>query len=236
MSCRTIPRLEHQLQHRLIDTIVMSTQLARRVDLAPLRGRYPTIPIILMGPVRAEDAELVMRWDAVGVTQLVVEGIDETIAGSIAAREGASRRRLPNRAELPRILGLSEPLQRGAWELLSAAPGRPPGPVQLARSLGVSREHLSRQFGAGGAPNLKRLSDFLTVTVALELFGNPGYDRNAVARLLGFSSPTHLRTTVRRVLGTGLAEARRLGWRDLVRRFIRRSGRAPLVLRETARL
>jgi AraC-like DNA-binding protein len=219
VSCRTLPALEAELHDRLIDAIVVGTQTARRIDLAPLRARYPTIPLIVMGPVRAEDAEAVLQWFAQGVAHLVVESIDEAVAGSIVAREGASRRRLAARWELPRLLGLSEPLQLGAWQLLAATPGRPPAPAQLARSLGVSREHLSRQFGAGGAPSLKRLSDFLTVQVALELLGNPGYDRPTVARLLGFSSPSHLRTTVQRVIGTGLREAQRFGWRELVRRF-----------------
>ncbi len=225
IACRTAPQLEHQLHHRLIDTIVVGTATARRINLGELRSRYPTIPVVLLGTLRAEDLDTLLGWDRQGVAHVVVEGVDDAVSGAIAAREGASRRRLANRSELPRLLRLSEPLQRGAWELLAPAPGRPPAPAQLARALGVSREHLSRQFAAGGAPNLKRLSDFLTVQVALELLGNPGLDRPAVARLLRFASPSHLRTTVRRVTGTGLPEASRLGWRDLVRRFIRRSAR-----------
>jgi len=225
LACRTLPQLEHQLHRQLIDTIVLGTIVARRVDLGALRARYPTIPIVLMGHLRAEDAGAALQWETQGLAHLIVEGVDDPIAGSVATRAGASRRRLATRSELPRLLRLSEPLQLGAWELLAPAPGRPPGPAQVARFLGVSREHLSRQFGAGGAPNLKRLSDFLTVQVALELLGNPGYDRPAAARLLGFSSPSHLRTTVRRLTGVGLTEAVRLGWRDLIRRFVLRSAR-----------
>ena len=102
------------------------------------------------------------------------------------------------------------------------SPGRPPRPARLSSALRVSREHLSRQFGAGGAPNLKRVSDLLTVQVALELFRNPGYDTRAVARLLGFTSSSHLHTVVRRVTGARLPEAVRLEWPDVVRRFLGR--------------
>ena len=133
VSCRTPVQLEHQLHQRLFDTIVLGTRLARHVDLAGVRARYPGIPVVLMGTLRGEDAESVLQWEGQGLASLVVEGVDDAVAGSIAAREGASRRRLAIRSELPRLLRLSEPLQRRAWELLAPAPGRPPRPAQ-ARS------------------------------------------------------------------------------------------------------
>ena len=62
-------------------------------------------------------------------------------------------------ADAPRLLRLTEPLQRQAWDILVARCGAAGAHAALARRLGVSREHLSRQFGAGGAPNLKRVID-----------------------------------------------------------------------------
>jgi AraC-like DNA-binding protein len=85
---------------------------------------------------------------------------------------------------------------------------------------------LSRQFGAGGAPNLKRVGDLLTVLAALHLLGNPGYSPTAVARLLGFSSPSHLRLVVRRVIGIRMEDARGLAERELLARFVRGSARS----------
>mgnify|MGYP003343587304 CR=1 FL=1 len=38
--------------------------------------------------------------------------------------------------------------------------------TDVARTLKVSREHLSRQFGAGGAPNIKRVSDLARAATA----------------------------------------------------------------------
>jgi AraC-like DNA-binding protein len=223
VSCRSWAELDRALQHRLIDSIVLGTWAARRPEALLLCARYQSIPLVVAGAVRAEDAEPVLQWDAMGAAQLLVEGVDDSAFGERIARVGATERRLPLRAELPRLLRLSEPLQRRVWDHLAASAGRPPRPLQLARTLGVSREHLSRQFGAGGAPNLKRVSDLLTVQVALELLGNQGHDLAAVTRLLEFASPSHLRTTVRRVTGLGLAEARRAEWREVVRRFLRRS-------------
>ena len=220
-SCRTERDLAGVLRDRLVEAVVLGSWIARRADIPAFRARFPSIPVVVSGALKPEDAGLVLEWEASGVVQVLIEGVDDAVAGELVIRNGASRRRLASRLDLPRALRLTEPLQRRVWEQVARSPGRPPRPAALARSLGVSREHLSRQFGAGGAPNLKPVSDLLTVQVALELLGNPGYEIETVSRLLDFSSPSHLRSTVRRVAGVGLSEARRLEWRDLVRRFLK---------------
>ena len=58
-----------------------------------------------------------------------------------------------------------------------------------------SREHLSRQFAAGGAPNLKRVIDLTRVACAAQLLANPGYTIPIVVRLLHFASSSHLSGT-----------------------------------------
>src|SRR2546430_10498391 len=55
--------------------------------------------------------------------------------------------------------------------------------AQLAAALRVTREHLSRQFAAGGAPNLKRVIDLARAACAADLLGNPGYTVRAVVRI-----------------------------------------------------
>ena len=47
--------------------------------------------------------------------------------------------------------------------------GRPVRTDLLARTLGVTREHLSRSFATAGAPNLKRIIDLVRVIAAAEL-------------------------------------------------------------------
>lgn len=222
VTCRSWAGLNEALSHRLIDSIVLGPWMARRPEAPQLASRFPAIPRFVAGSIRPEDADLVLQWADAGVSDVFIEGVDDAVLGERIARGGAVARRLPSRVGLARLLRLTEPLQRAAWDRIAPSPGRPPRPAQVARALGVSREHLSRQFGAGGAPNLKRVSDLLTVQVAFELLDNPGYDRRAAARLLGFASPSHLGTTVRRLTGLGLAEARGLEWGELVRRFVRK--------------
>jgi AraC-like DNA-binding protein len=148
--------------------------------------------------------------------------VDDAVVGDLIMRETVTARRANALEDAPRVLRLTEPLQRRGWEHLLMAPGRPPRTAALARSLGVSREHLSRQFGAGGAPNLKRVADLLAVYAALDLLGNSGYDINQVARLLEFATPSHLRLVVRRITGLRLEEARRLGEEEVLSRFLKR--------------
>ena len=87
----------------------------------------------------------------------------------------------------PEPLALRSPLQLAAWRAIVARAGRPIGTAEIARALGVTREHLSRSFSAGAAPTLKRAMDLVRLLAAGELAKNPGYDLAAVARLVGFA-------------------------------------------------
>ncbi|HEV8600662.1 MAG TPA: AraC family transcriptional regulator [Gemmatimonadales bacterium] len=224
-ACRSVKGLELALRTRLLEAIVLGAAVARQLSLEALRTRFPNIPIVVFGVLRSEDAELLLSWQRLAVAAVAIEGVDDPVIGDLVVRESVSARRAAALAEVPRLLRLSEPLQRKTWELLVAEFGRPPRTATLARSLRLSREHLSRQFGAGGAPNLKRVADLLTVHAALSLLGNPGYSVPAVAGLLDFGTPSHLRLVVKRITGLGVEEARGLGERDVLGRFLRMSAR-----------
>ena len=90
----------------------------------------------------------------------------------------------------------------------------------------MTREHLSRSFAADGAPNLKRIIDLVRIIAAAELAKNPGYDLRDVAAILEFASPSHLGSTVQRVIGAKPASLTRLRTVDLVERFVRGHGRS----------
>jgi AraC-like DNA-binding protein len=226
LACRSAGGLERVLESRVLEAIVLGARVARELPLPALRARFPNIPVVLYGVLRSEDAEELLGWQRLELAAVALEGVDDPTIGDLVLRHSLSTRRAAALAEAPRMLRLTEPLQRRTWELLVATLGRATRTAALARSLGISREHLSRQFGAGGAPNLKRVGDLLTVHAALQLLGNPGYSPRAVARLLGFASPRHLRLVVRRITGARLAEARKLGEPDLLARFARLSARS----------
>src|SRR5437667_436656 len=91
----------------------------------------------------------------------------------------------------------------------------------VAAALSVTRERLSREFGAGGAPNLKRVIDPARAACAADLLGNPGYTVRGVLRILGYASPSHLAGAARRGAGATPVELRELGPRGVLTRFLR---------------
>src|ERR1041385_1660498 len=199
VACRSPRGLRQVLETRLVDAIVLGVRATRRVDLGALRADYPGIPVVGYGAIRSDHAGLLLEWQRLEGALVLVGGGADPVAGELVLRHPLSTRRRLALGEAPRLLRLSEPLQLRTWELLVSAPGRSPRTATIAREFKLSREHLSRQFGAGGAPNLKRVADLLTVLAALQLLGNPGYGMPAVARLLGFATASHLQAVVRRI-------------------------------------
>ncbi len=226
LACRSVKGLESALNGRLLEAVVLGTRAVREMDFGRLRARYPGIPVVAYGVFRSDDTELLLGWHRLEVAAVAVEGVDDPVVGDLVMRQSVSVRRRAALAQAPRLLRLTEPLQRRAWDLLVAAAGRPPRTALMARTLGMSREHLSRQFGAGGAPNLKRVADLLTVLAALGLLRNPACTLVQVTTLLGLSTPSHLRAMVRRIAGVGGAEALALSDAEVLRRFLRASGRS----------
>jgi transcriptional regulator GlxA family with amidase domain len=99
-----------------------------------------------------------------------------------------------------------DPLQQRAWRaVVERAPEGLDG-AGLARHLKVGRPTLVRRFAAGSAPPLKRAMDLVRLVAAAQLLGSRALTVADVARLLGFSSPSLLHRTSRRLFGAPLSE------------------------------
>ena len=201
-ACRSPDGLRRAYATRLLEAVVVGVRALREVDLPTLRTHFPSVPVVVYGTVRPDDGALALALLGQGTADaLVVEGVDDAVVGDLIRRHGASRLRATRLAAAPRLLRLREPLQQAAWRRVVALAGRPVTTEEVADALGVSREHLSRQFAAGGAPNLKRVIDLLRVATAADLLGNPGYNLATVASLLGFGTVSHLHAMARRITG-----------------------------------
>jgi len=219
-ACRNVAALRRALSSRLVDAVVMAPGAMPKDELAALRRDYPALPLIIYGAFRPDDGP-VLRAAAGTLTAVVVEGVDDAVLGDLVLRHSLTARRRRALAAAPRLLSLEDELQRRAWLLAVERVAAPWRTEALARALRVSREHLSRQFGAGGAPNLKRVIDLCRVVTAAQLLANPGYAVADAARLLGFASPSHLGGTARRVAGVGARELQGMTPGDLLTRFVR---------------
>ncbi len=187
-------------RHRL-EAIIIGHDAARGVVLDALRRDYPGMPLILYLTVRSDDAELLRRAHRERVAAIAVEGLDEPVLPRLVKRHSLTARRVADLLPLAERLDLTDELQRRAWSLILTAAPRGLDTASLARQLDVRRETLSRRFGAGAAPSLKRAIDAVRLVVAAQLLGNPGYRVADAARLLGFSSVSLLQQTARRTFG-----------------------------------
>lgn len=218
--CRSVQAVERLLQQRLVDAVVLDVRTCTAAGLA-LPARFPRIPMYALSAVRPDDGPLLASCQRAGFAGVLVEGVDNAVAGEWIAARTAQVARRAVLADAPRLLRLTDRLQLAAWEEVLRRAGAPTQTGHVAQALRVTREHLSREFGAGGAPNLKRVIDLARAACAADLLGNPGYTVRVVVRILGYASPSHLAGAARRVAGVTPHELRELGPRGVLVRFLR---------------
>jgi AraC-like DNA-binding protein len=193
---------------------------------AAMARDFPSVAFFGVLPVRAADSGTVARCVTLEFVDVIAEGVDDVAARDLVLPHGFSARFAAALREPPPSLGLTTPVQRQTWQCVVAYAGRTVRTEEIAKSQGVTREHLSRSFSAAGGPNLKRIIDLVRLIAAAELSKNPGYDVGDVARVLGFASSSHLSSTAQRVVGTRPASLARLRTVDLVERFAHGRGRS----------
>lgn len=229
LTCASVDRIGRVLQRELVDAVVVDVLRPAVAEAAfELAASYPRIPMFALSGFRPDDGRMLASCRARGLRDLFVAGVDDVVAGEIIAARGAERARRGAVVEAPRRLRLTEPLQQRAWSEIVARVGSRTTATSVARAMGVSREHLSREFGAGGAPNLKRVIDLVRVCWAADLLANPGYSVARVSRILRYSSSSHLASAARRVAGVAPGGLGRLGPRGVLSRFLRGRTRSRL--------
>ena len=228
VACRTPAALRRLLERRLVDAVVLCPTLAALRELEDLRGELPGIPVVAYAPFRPDDGDLLLACRRHGVASVAVEGVDDPFVGDMVMRASITAERRRALADAPRMLRLTEPLQQAAWAVLVGEVERPFRTGTLARQLKVSREHLSRQFGAGGAPNLKRVIDLTRIACAAQLLANPGLGIPIVVRVLHFASSSHLSSTARRIANVSTRGLGALGPRGVLQAFAKGNTRSRL--------
>jgi AraC-like DNA-binding protein len=188
---------------------------------AELAREYPSVPFLALTPFRPVDAPAIARCAELDFADVLADGTDDGVLGHALLAHGFSTHFAAALHTPPEPLALISPLQLAAWRAIVAHAGQPVGSVEIASSLGITREHLSRSFSAGAAPTLKRAMDFVRLLAAGELAKNPGYDLRAVARLTGFASAAKLSSTVKRLVRAQASALTALRSTDLLERFLR---------------
>jgi AraC-like DNA-binding protein len=225
---RTAAELEKAFHADLIDASLLD--LGAGGDdawrAAQLAREFPSAAFFAVTPLRAADATTVARCAELEFADILVEGIDDTVARDIVTPATFRARFAAALHDPPPALALTSPLQRTAWRSIVAHGGLPVRTDVIAAAVGVTREHLSRAFATGNAPNVKRVIDLVRLVAAAELAKNPGYDIRDVAVVLRFASASHLSTTAQRVVGMRPTSLARLRAVDLVERFTMGRGKS----------
>ena len=220
MNCRSLNQVSDLLQSEVVDAVIADLRSDPKAVFS-LIGLYPRIPVFALSAFRPDDGRILMACRRAGIQGILIEGVDDAAGGEWIAARTASRRRGSALRDAATLLRLTEPLQVRIWEEVLLRVGTRSRTSDLANGLGITREHLSREFAAGGAPNLKRVIDLSRICCAADLLANPGYDIATVSRVLRYASPSHLAQASRRVAGVTPSELSRLGPRQVLFRFLK---------------
>jgi AraC-like DNA-binding protein len=225
---RTAVDLERIFRRELVDAVV--------VDIAPssedtwraagLARDFPSAAFYGLSSYRASDAAGIARCVEQEFADVLADGVDDPVLRDLILRDSFTARFARALDMPPAVLGLTDRLQRDTWNAIVAHAGRTVPTETLAKSMGLTREHLSRRFASQGSPNLKRVADLVRLIAAAELAKNPGYDIADVAAVLKFASASHLATTTHRVAGIRPGSLSRLRAVDLIKRFADGRGRS----------
>jgi len=220
---RTAAELERTFRETLVDAAIVDVHAPSddAWHAVALAAEFPSAPFFALTPLRPSDATIAARCAAADVADLVTEGVDDGVLRDLVLPRTFTARFNDALRDPPYSLGLSGQLQVATWRFLVAHGGRSVRTDTIAAALGVTREHLSRAFSAGGSANLKRIIDLVRLMAAAELAKNPGYDVSDVARVLEYASSSHLSTTSQRIAGTKPASLARLRAVDLIDRFVK---------------
>ncbi len=220
VSCRSPAALTRVFTTTLADAVVVDPRIPGGAELLDrCRLAFPGIPRFAYSAFRPDEADLLEACVRQARAHPIVEGVEDAVLADLILPRSASALRLQKLDGAPRLLRLIEPLQARAWLEVMRNVGRL-RTTDVAASLGISREHLSRQFGAGGAPNLKRVIDLARTVTAADLLANPGYTVRTVARILGFASASHLSGAARRVAGVTARGLTALGPAGVLEAFL----------------
>jgi AraC-like DNA-binding protein len=219
---RTVREFSDTFRRQLVDAALVDVGASNGVDdAAALALEYPSVAFLGITSFRPSDGPAVARCAELDFADVLVEGVDNGIARGVVSALGYSGRFASALQDPPESLSLSSSLHLATWRCIVAQAGRPIRTSTLATSLKLTREHLSRSFGSGGAPTLKRLIDLVRLLSAAELAKNPGYDVADVARVLGFSSSAHLSLTAQRLIGRRARSLAAMRGVDVIERFTR---------------
>lgn len=182
-------------------------------DTGEMRGflsRFSWLPVVAVvrpGPEALELLRTLGRW---GVSEVIVEGVEDTPAGIAKAIRFAQGKLLQGLIEemLPPYLpGRVRRLLFASAEAISVGGHSP----DLAAILGVTETTVIRRCESLRLPPPRRLLAWMRVLLAARLLEEAGRTSQSVAYACGYATEAGLRRVMQNFLGLGITELRRRG-------------------------
>ena len=194
----------------IVDPLAGSTDGSAAPELREFLLDFAWLPVVAAvrtGPETLESLRLLGRW---GVSEVIVEGVEDTPAGIAKAIRFAQGKLLQGLMEevLPSYLpGRARRLLFAAAEAVSVGGHSP----DLAAVLGVTETTVIRRCERLRLPPPRRILAWVRVLLAARLLEDAGRTSQGVAYACGYATEAGLRRVVHNFLGLGITELRRRG-------------------------
>ena len=193
-----------------------------------IRAAYPSIPILVLCDLTADDIHLLVDLVRSGADDAIVRSVDRV--GTAAARllsRGVQKREFGT--VLDEICDLASPEARSILDYAIEHPAAKRPVEQIASALGVNRRTLVNRLSAAGLPRPSVFVAWGRLLVAASLLENPVAPLREVARALGMQSSAGLHVLCRRHSRLSVRELRRSGSTAVLERIRRalQSARRP---------
>jgi len=93
IGCRSAPQLATTLTTRLVDAVVFAPTRTPLAEIALLRSAFPQVPWIAFAPFRPDDGALLLACQSSEVALVLVDGVDNAVAGDLVVRHSAAAHR-----------------------------------------------------------------------------------------------------------------------------------------------
>lgn len=214
MAARTLP-----------DLIVVEARDSNGDSLAAsvsrLRVLRPRATIAVYVNSSTANYHEVLRLGAAGATKLIISDLDDSPSALHYLAQVSASMSIASEASGSFAKHFREPHLSAIRYCLEHAVDNPVA-TEVAAALGISRRTISNwsvQMGFRGCRGMVSASRaIVAIGLLIERSCSPAH----VVEILGFSSPTHLNSTLRRYAGTSIGEIRRCGetfeyWCEIVR-------------------
>lgn len=194
----------------IVDPLAGSPDGSASPELRRFLSDYSWLPVVAVvrpGPDTLEFLRMLGRW---GVSEVIVQGVEDTPAGiakAIRFAQGKLLQGLMEEVLPPYLPGRVRRLLFAAAEAIAAGGHSP----DLAAILGVNETTVIRRCERLQLPPPRRILAWMRVLLAARLLEDGGRTSQSVAYACGYATEAGLRRVVQNFLGVGITELRRRG-------------------------